>query len=144
MSRNYFFCEVSSCFCRHEILFLCNINFFLLTWNTCSWKINLFLSTPDYFLCNIKLFASTQNCFSCNTKCLFCTLFRMLCHGDIFLLSRRIKSILIHESQHKSTRVNKNQHESNMSQYESDTSQYESTWVQLNHEPLLFNKGTYF
>ena len=32
-----------------------------------------------------------------------------------------IKSILIHEYQHKSTRVNTNQHESNTSQHESNT-----------------------
>ena len=53
------FCTASWCFCRHEILFLCNINLFLLT--------------PDHILCNIKLF------------------FKMLCHGDIFLLSRSNK-----------------------------------------------------
>ena len=51
-----------------------------------------------------------------------------------------IKSILIHEYQHKSTRVNTNQHEStrintnqhgsNTSEYESDTSQYESNTTQ--------------
>ena len=47
-----------------------------------------------------------------------------------------IKSIIIHEYQHKSTRVNTNQHksdtsqhESNTSQHESDTSQHESTQV---------------
>ena len=47
-----------------------------------------------------------------------------------------IKSILIHEYQHKSTRVNTSltrvnttQHESNTSQHESDTSQHESTQV---------------
>ena len=42
----------------------------------------------------------------------------------------KIKSILIHEYQHKSTRVNKNQHEP-------DTSQHESTRV--NTSPTRVN-----
>ena len=35
-----------------------------------------------------------SNCFSYNTKLLFWTLFRMLCHGYIFLLSRSNKNII--------------------------------------------------
>ena len=40
-----------------------------------------------------------------------------------------IKSILIHEYQHESTQVNKNQHEPDTKQHESDTSQHESARV---------------
>ena len=60
----------------------------------CS-SIILFLSTPAYFLCNIKLFVSTQNCFSCNTKFLFWISFRMLCHGNIFLLPSCNKNTIL-------------------------------------------------
>ena len=74
--------------------FLCYINFFLLTWNTFSCNINTFLSKPNYVLRNVKLFISTQNYFSCNTKFLFWTSLRMLCHGDIFLLSHSSKNII--------------------------------------------------
>ena len=74
--------------------FLCYINFFLMTWNTFSCNFNTFLSKPNYFLCNVKRFISTQNYFSCNTKFLFWTSFRMLCHGDIFLLSHSNKNII--------------------------------------------------
>ena len=42
----------------------------------------------------MQLFISAQNYFSCNTKILFRTLFRMLCHGDIFLLSHSKKNII--------------------------------------------------
>ena len=67
-------------FCWHEILFRAT--------STC------FLSKPNYFSCNVKLFISTQNYFSYNTKFLFCASFRMLCHGDIFLLSHSNKNII--------------------------------------------------
>ena len=43
-------------------------------------------------------------------------------------------------SQHKSTRVNTNQHKSDTSQHVSDTSQHESTWVytsQLDQEIII-------
>ena len=59
-----------------------------------------FLSTPAYFSCNIKLFVSTQNYFSCNTEVLFWTLFRMLCHVDIFLFSRSNKNITTHQKKY--------------------------------------------
>ena len=59
-----------------------------------------FLSTPAYFSCNIKLFVSTQNYFSCNTKVLFWTLFKMLCHVDIFLLSRSNKNIATYQKKY--------------------------------------------
>ena len=52
-------------------------------------------STPNYFLCNVKHFVSTQNHFSCNTKFWFWTSFRMLCHGDIFLVSHSNKNIIM-------------------------------------------------
>ena len=74
--------------------FLCCINFFLLIWNTFPCNINTFLSKPNYFLCNVKHFVSTQNYFSCNAKFLFWASFRMLCHGDIFLLSHSNKNII--------------------------------------------------
>ena len=80
-------------FFEQKIIFFCSIIWFLSTWNN-LFEMNLFLSTPDYFLCNIKLFVSTQNYFSCNTKLLFRTLFKILCHGDIFLLSRSNKNII--------------------------------------------------
>ena len=59
-----------------------------------------FLSTPAYFSCNIKLFVSTQNYFSCNTKVLFWTLFKMLFHVDIFLLSRSNKNIATYQKKY--------------------------------------------
>ena len=59
-----------------------------------------FLSTPAYFSRNIKLFVSTQNYFSCNTKVLFWTLFKMLCHVDIFLLSRSNKNITTYQKKY--------------------------------------------
>ena len=37
--------------------------------------------------------SNTQNCFPCNTKFLFWTLFRILCHLDMLLLSRSNKNI---------------------------------------------------
>ena len=48
------------------------------------------------------------------------------CYQD---LRKRIKSILIHECQHKSTRINTSQHKYDTNQHESDTSQHESTRV---------------
>ena len=48
-----------------------------------------------------------------------------------------IKSILIHEYQHESTQVNKNEHEADAKQHESDTSQQEST--RLQHESTQIN-----
>ena len=94
LCTKYFFDAASSCCCRHETLFCATSTFFLLTWNTFSCNINTFLSKPNYVLCNVKLFISTQNYFSCNTKFLFWTSFRMLCHGDIFLLSHSNKNII--------------------------------------------------
>ena len=94
LCTKYFFDAASSCCCRHETLFCATSTFFLLTWNTFSCNINTFLSKPNYVLCNVKLFISTQNYFSCNTKFLFWTSFRMLCHGDIFLLSHSSKNII--------------------------------------------------
>ena len=61
-------------------------------WSTFSCNINTFLSKPNYFVSNVKLFLSTQNYLWCNTKFLFWTSFRMLCHGDIFLLSHSNKN----------------------------------------------------
>ena len=87
-------------FFARKIFFWCSIILFLSTWNTFLKKIYFFcwyesfLSIPEYFLCNIILFVSTQNYFSCNTKFLFWTSFRMLCHGDIFLLSHSNKNII--------------------------------------------------
>ena len=54
------------------------------------------------------------------------------------------KSILIQEYQHKSTRVNTNQHEFDTNQHESDTSQQESTRIntcptRVNTSPTRFN-----
>ena len=94
LCTKYFFDAASSCCCRHETLFCATSTFFLLTWNTFSCNINTFLSKPNYVLRNVKLFISTQNYFSCNTKFLFWTSFRMLCHGDIFLLSHSNKNII--------------------------------------------------
>ena len=90
-----FLCNIAL-FLSALIIFLCNINFFLLTWNTFSCNINLFLSTQGYILHSMKLFfwhkidfrAAPSFCFG------HCSLFRMLCHGDIFLLSRRNDDII--------------------------------------------------
>ena len=73
-------------FVHHHLVFLDMKHFFV--------QHQLFLSTPNYFLCNIKLFVSTQNCFLCSTKLLFWTLFKILRHGDISLLSRSNKNII--------------------------------------------------
>ena len=51
---------------------------------------------------------------------------------------KAIKSILIHEYQHKSTRVNTNQYESDTNQHESDTSQHKSETSQ--HESTQVKK----
>ena len=80
-------------FWKKLITFFCYINFCLLTSNTFSCN-NTFLLTPNYFLCNVRLFVSTQNYFSYSTKFLFWTSFRMLCHGDKFLLSHSNKNII--------------------------------------------------
>ena len=80
------FVDVKYFFALHQL--------FLLKWNTFSCNINMFLSKPNYFLCNVKHFVSTQNYFSCNAKFLFWASFRMLCHGDIFLLSHSNKNII--------------------------------------------------
>ena len=53
-------------------------------------------------------------------------------------MEKKIKSILIHEYQHESTRINTGQHESDTSQHESteiNTSQHESTQINMSqHE----------
>ena len=76
-------------------------------------------------------------------------IFVIICFNDS--PSKMIKSILIHECQHKSTRINTNQkestrvqHESTRAQHESDASQHESTRVQhasdtSQHEPTRIN-----
>ena len=89
----FFWCSIIL-FLSARNTFLCYINFLLLTWNIFSCSINMFLSKPNYFLWKVKLFISTQNYFSCNTKFLFWTSFRMLCHGDILLLSHNNKNII--------------------------------------------------
>ena len=91
--NNFFKCKVLFVFLCSIILFFLSLNIFfcttstfLLTWNNFSCNINLFQTIPDYFSCNIELFVLTQNCFSRKIKFLFWALFRMLCHGDIFLM----------------------------------------------------------
>ena len=98
--KKNFFCTQNNFLMQHILFlstwntFLCYLNFFLLIWNTFSCNINTFLSKPNYFLCNVKHFVSTQNYLSCNAKFLFWASFRMLCHGDIFLLSHSNKNII--------------------------------------------------
>ena len=48
-------------------------------------------------------------------------------------VKKRIKSILIHKYQHKSTRVNTNQHEFDTNQHESDMSKHKP--IRVRHEP---------
>ena len=55
---------------------------------------------------------------------------------------RKIKSILIHEYQHKSTHVNTNQDESNVSQHKSTQVWYESTRVQHESDANKFEFKT--
>ena len=86
MPHHLVFVNMKYFFVLHQ-LFFDDINTFL-----CN--INTFLSKPNYFLCNVKHFVSTQNYFSCNAKFLFWASFRMLCHGDIFLLSHSNKNII--------------------------------------------------
>ena len=58
------------------------------------WSINLFLSTRLLFIQHqTSCFDAIFFFFSCNTKFLFWILVRMLCHGDILLLSRSNKNI---------------------------------------------------
>ena len=59
-----------------------------------------------------------------------------------FYLKNRIKFILIHEYQHKSIRVNTNQHESDTNQHESDRSQYESTRINTNQHESKASSGS--
>ena len=54
-------------------------------------------------------------------------IFVIICFNDS--PSKMIKSILIHECQHKSTRINTNQNESTRVQHESTRAQHESTRV---------------
>ena len=55
---------------------------------------------------------------------------KMLYYDSLLLdVTLWINSILIHEFQYKSTRVNTNQHEFDTNQHESDTNQHESTRV---------------
>ena len=72
------------------------------------------------------------------------------CFVNKYLLKHamKIKSILIHEYQHKSTRVNTNQQESDTNQQESDTNQHESTWIntnltRINTSPTRVNTNQY-
>ena len=51
-----------------------------------------------------------------------------------------IKSILIHEYQHKTTRVNTNQHEFDTNQHESDMSQHDSDTNQHESKTSLDHK----
>ena len=98
--KNNFFCAQNIFLMQHHLAFVdmkyfcATSTLFLLIWNTFSCNINTLLSKPNYFLCSVKLFISTQNYFSCNTKFLFWTSFRMLCHGDIFLLSHSNKNMI--------------------------------------------------
>ena len=92
MRTKYFFDAVSFCFCQHEILFCSTATFFVV-------DMKYFFVQPQHVfvetkLLFVQLFISTQNYFSCNTKILFWTSFRMLCHGDIFLLSHSNKNII--------------------------------------------------
>ena len=50
----------------------------------------VFVDTRSVFVQH-QTFFSPQNFFLCNTKFFFGILFKMLCHGDIFLLSRSNK-----------------------------------------------------
>ena len=87
---------------QHHHVFVDMKSFFVLHQLFFCWQEILFRATstrfllkPNYFLCNVKLFTSMQNYFSCNTKFLFWTSFRMLCHGDIFLLSHSNKNLIM-------------------------------------------------
>ena len=57
-----------------------------------------------------------------------------------FLNEPEIKSILMHECQHKSTRINTNQHECEANQHKSKTSQRKSTRVW--HESTRINTSS--
>ena len=78
-------------FLKHKIFF-CSIILFSSTWNIFWCNIlNLLLPTQDYFSCIIILFLIA---FRRTSKCLFWTLYKTYCHGDIFLLSRGKKNII--------------------------------------------------
>ena len=86
-----FFLSIKHYFVQHHLAFVNMKCFFCATWALFCWHETLFRATSICFcrhniLCNIKLFFSTKNLFSRNTTFLFWALFRILCHGDIFLL----------------------------------------------------------
>ena len=54
---------------------------------------HIFVQTKLLFV-QRKTFYFNTKFFSCNTKFLFWASFRMLCHGDIFLLSHSNKNII--------------------------------------------------
>ena len=83
----YFFDATSSCFCPHEILFCATSTFF-------SLHETLFRATSTHVFVNTKILFVQRQTFCFNTKLfftkfLFWTSFRMLCYGDIFLLSQQ-------------------------------------------------------
>ena len=92
LCTKYFF-DASSCFCRHEILFCATSTFFVDMKHFFMQHQHAFV---DARLCFVQhqTFVSKQNYFLCNIKFLFWTLLRMLCHGDIFLLSHSNKNII--------------------------------------------------
>ena len=73
-------------YCKIQIFTLRSSGEYLLS-------INLFLPTRLLFIQRQTSCFDAIFFFSCNTKFLFCILVRMLCHGDIFLLSRSNKNI---------------------------------------------------
>ena len=72
----YFFCATST--------FFVDMKHFSLQYQL------VFVDTRSVFVQH-QTFFSPQNFFLCNTKFFFGILFKMLCHGDIFLLSRSNK-----------------------------------------------------
>ena len=74
--------------------FFCSMLLFLSTWNTFSCNTNFFLVDIKQFFVEQLIFVASDY-FSCNIKLLFWTLFRILCHRGVFLLSRSNKNIIM-------------------------------------------------
>ena len=93
MQNDLVFVDMKHFFVEDKLFLVWHKTNFRAIWTCFRWH--------PIFLCNIKLFVSTKNCFSSNTKLLFWTLHRILCHGDIFLLSRCNKNIITCQRQIK-------------------------------------------
>ena len=111
--RDFFFANYGAPFWKKLIFFwaqnicLCSIILFLLIWNTffvqqkLCWHETVFRATSTWFYRHQITFCATSNfffrhkiVFRVTLIFLFGALFRMLFHGDVFLLSRSNKNVI--------------------------------------------------